>query len=94
MESCRDYSLHSLLITIMHDFLQVDYHSQQCHCGVSKSGGLELGPPGVLLVDPSGQNLLSIVALATTLGVHHLEEEEEKEEEDWEGGQSHMLIMV
>ena len=64
---------------------------QQCHCGVFRSGGLGLEPPGVPLVDQSGQDLL-IVAEATTLGVPHQEGEGEADQE--EGGQSHVLIMV
>ena len=73
-----------------HGSLQVDYQlCQQCHCGVSRSGGLGLEPPGVPSVDPSDQNLLSTVAEATTLEVHHPEEELDRE-----GGWRHMLIMV
>ena len=58
-----------------------------------RSGGPGLDPPGVPLVDQSGQDLL-IVAEATTSGVHH-QEGEGKGEADWEeGGWSHVLIMV
>ena len=58
--------------------------SQQCLCGVFKSGGLELEPRGVPSVDPLGQNLLAIEG-ATASKIHHLEEER---------GQSHMITMV
>ena len=58
-----------------------------------RSGGPGLDPPGVPLVDQSGQDLL-IVAEATISGVHHQEGEGEREADQEEGGQSHVLIMV
>ena len=71
----------------MYEFLQIDYYCQQCHCGVSRSGGLVLEPPGVLLVDPSGQKNLAIEEAAIS-GHLHLEEEEE------EGEQKHIILMM
>ena len=62
--------------------------SLQCRCGVFRIGGPGLEAPGVLLVDPSDQNVVGVA----TSGVHHLEEEEVELDQD--GGQSHVLVIV